>query len=87
MIDTLAHRVWQGDDPEMLRFKTHESNRVIDYILLNSAAHREFVIGSAFVYGTVSPPPGYDFNKDPHPPGYASDHYPVVVELMPREQP
>ena len=85
MIDTLAHRTTQGED-EALLYKTHESNRVLDYILLNSAAHREFVIGSAFVLGTLFPPPGYDWRTDPHPPGYASDHYPVVIELMPEER-
>jgi endonuclease/exonuclease/phosphatase family metal-dependent hydrolase len=86
MIDTLAHRVWQGDAPEMLLYKTHESNRVLDYILLNSAAHRELVIGSQFVFGTLAPPEGYDFNTDPQPEGYASDHYPVVIELTPHDQ-
>jgi endonuclease/exonuclease/phosphatase family metal-dependent hydrolase len=85
MIDTLAHRLWQGDNPETALYKTHESNRVLDYILLNSAAHREMVIGSAFVLGTLSPPASYNFRTDPHPPGYASDHYPVAVEIMPKD--
>lgn len=85
MIDTMSYRVWQGDDAETALFKTHESNRVLDYILLNSAAHREFVIGSAFVLGTLTPPPTYDFRKDPFPPGYASDHYPVAIELTPTD--
>jgi endonuclease/exonuclease/phosphatase family metal-dependent hydrolase len=87
LIDSMAHRVWQGDSPEVSLYKTHESNRVLDYILLNSAAHRELVIGSAFVYGTLRPPPGYDHMKDPDPPALASDHYPVAIELMPHEQP
>jgi endonuclease/exonuclease/phosphatase family metal-dependent hydrolase len=82
MIDTLAFRTTQGDD-EALLYKTHESNRVLDYILLNSAAHRELVIGSPFVLGTLYPGDQYDFTKDPHPPGYASDHYPVTIELVP----
>ncbi len=85
MIDTMAHRTTQGDG-EALRYKTHESNRVLDYILLNSAAHREFVIGSAFVLGTLVPPPSYDWRKDPHPPGYASDHYPIAIELLPEDR-
>jgi endonuclease/exonuclease/phosphatase family metal-dependent hydrolase len=85
MIDTLAHRTIWKDDPDSPLYKTHESDRVLDYILLNSAAHREMVIGSAFVYGTLYPGDSYDFTRDPHPPGYASDHYPVVVDLMPRD--
>ena len=85
MIDTLSHRTTQGDG-EALLYKTHESNRVLDYILLNSAAHRELVIGSSFVLGTLFPPPSYDWRTDPHPPGYASDHYPVAIELMPEDK-
>jgi endonuclease/exonuclease/phosphatase family metal-dependent hydrolase len=87
MIDTLAHRTVGQNQPEAPLYKTHESDRVLDYILFNSATHREMVIGSAFVYGTLHPGDAYDYRTDPHPPGYASDHYPVVVELMPREQP
>jgi endonuclease/exonuclease/phosphatase family metal-dependent hydrolase len=86
MIDTMAHRLWQGDGPEVALYKTHESNRVLDYILMNSAAHRELVIGSQFVYGTPLPPASYDYRKDPFPEGYASDHYPVVVEVTPMDQ-
>src|SRR5262245_29613492 len=85
MIDTLAHRVWQGDDAETRLYKTHESNRVLDYILLNSAAHRELVVGSQFVYGTVAPPPTYDFHHDPYPPGHAAHDYPVAIDLMPKD--
>ena len=85
MIDTLAHRTIWKDDPDAPLYKTHESDRVLDYILLNSAAHRELVIGSAFVYGTLYPGDSHDFTRDPHPPGYASDHYPVVVDLTPKD--
>lgn len=85
MFDTMCHRTTQGDDEAML-YKTHESNRVLDYILLNSAAHREFVPGSPFVLGTMFPPSSYDWRKDPPPAGYASDHYPVAIELMPEDR-
>jgi endonuclease/exonuclease/phosphatase family metal-dependent hydrolase len=87
MIDTLAHRTTYRDEPETPLFKTHESDKVLDYIFLNSAAHRELVIGSAHVFGTLMPPPTYDWRTDPPPPGYASDHYPVMIELMPKDQP
>lgn len=86
MVDTLAYRTTGRDNPETPQFKTHESDRVLDYILLNSAAFREYVPGSGFVYGTLAPPPTYDFKRDPHPPGYASDHYPVVIDLIPKDQ-
>jgi endonuclease/exonuclease/phosphatase family metal-dependent hydrolase len=86
MIDTMAHRIWHEDNPESAQYKTHESDRCLDYILLNSAACRELVIGSQFVLGTLAPPPTYDFRTDTPPPGYASDHYPVVIELLPQDR-
>lgn len=86
MIDTMAYRTTGRDDPETPLYKTHESDRVLDYILMNSAAYREYVPGSGFVYGTLTPPSTYNFERDPHPPGYASDHYPVVVDLIPKDR-
>ena len=38
------------------------------------------------VYGTLTPPSSYDYKKDPQPAGYASDHYPVVIDLIPKDQ-
>jgi len=67
-------------------YKTHESGRVLDYILFNSAAHRELVMGSAHIYGTRSVE-NYDWVNDPYPEGYASDHYPVIIDLIPRDVP
>lgn len=87
MIDTMAYRTTGKDDAESPLFKTHESDRVLDYILLNSAAYREYVPGSGFVYGTLYPPPDYNWKTDPPPPAYASDHYPVVIDLIPKDQP
>ena len=88
MIDSLSHRTMKIKyDPDAHEYKTHESNRVLDYVLLNSAAHRELVLGSPHVYGTLMPPDTYDWRTDPHPNGYAADHYPVVIELMPQEKP
>ena len=90
LIDVMAHRViprWKNaDQTEPDLYKTHESNRVLDYILLNSAAHREFVIGSAHVFGTLYDP-DYDWRSDPFPKGYAADHYPVIIDLIPRDIP
>lgn len=90
LIDTLAHRIiprWRdADETEARLYKTHESDRVLDYILLSSSAHREFVIGSAHVFGTLMPPSTYDWRTDPKPDGYASDHYPVIVDLIPGDR-
>ena len=89
LIDVMAHRIiprWRNPDPEEPNlYKTHESDRVLDYILMNSAAHRELVIGSAHVVGTLYDDE-YDWRIDPHPPGYASDHYPLVVDLIPHDR-
>jgi endonuclease/exonuclease/phosphatase family metal-dependent hydrolase len=85
MIDTMDFRCTQGEDEARL-YKTHESNRVLDLILVNAAAHRELVLGSPFVLGTLYPGDRYDYSKDPHPPGYASDHYPVAIELLPHDE-
>jgi len=83
LIDSFAHRTTDKNSPESHFYKTHESDRVLDYILLNSAARREMIVGSQFVLGTITPPVGYDYQTDTPPPGYASDHYPIVLELRP----
>jgi endonuclease/exonuclease/phosphatase family metal-dependent hydrolase len=82
MVDTLSYRLIDRESPESPLYKTHESDKVLDYILMNSAAFREYVPGSGFVYGTIAPPATYDYRNDPKPEGYASDHYPVVVDIL-----
>ena len=72
----------EHDDASPL-VKTHTSGRVIDYILLNQAAMGELVSGSGFVLGTSGEE--YNWREESPPAGYASDHYPVVVDLVPRE--
>ena len=63
--------------------QTHTSGRVIDFLLLNHAAVGELVNGSGFVKGTSAE--DYDWRNDPIPAGYASDHYPISIDLVPRE--
>ncbi|MDP6986930.1 MAG: Ada metal-binding domain-containing protein, partial [Phycisphaerales bacterium] len=63
--------------------QTHTSGRVIDFLLLNHAALGELVTGSGFVKGTSAE--DYDWRNDPIPAGYASDHYPIAIDLVPRE--
>ncbi len=62
----------ERNDPAII---THASGRIIDHILLNPAARHEYVASSAFVFGT--PVRGKN--------GYASDHNPVVIDLISKE--
>lgn len=84
MIDALSYRAknLEWDDNSPLR-KTHTSDRVIDFILLNTAAVGELVVDSGFVLGSSHPE--YDWRNDPIPAGYASDHCALAVDLVPRE--
>jgi endonuclease/exonuclease/phosphatase family metal-dependent hydrolase len=84
MTDAHGHRAknLQWDDTSPLR-KTHTSDRLIDFILLNTAALGELVIDSGFVLG--SDHPEYDWKNDPIPAGYSSDHCALAVDLVPRD--
>mgnify|MGYP005637931719 FL=1 len=84
MTDAIGHRALnlKWDDNSPLR-KTHTSNRMIDFILLNSAALGELVIDSGFVLGSSHP--DYDWRNDPIPAGYASDHCAIAVDMVPAE--
>ncbi len=64
---------------------THESGRAIDHILVSEGLKAELVPGSWFVLGTPARPAGVDWRTYPPPEGYGSDHYPVAVDLVPRE--
>ncbi len=64
---------------------THESGRIIDHILVNANLEPEIIDGSAFVFGTPARPAGSDWRTTPPPPGFASDHYPIVIDLMPKD--
>lgn len=75
-IDVFGDRV-QGD-PAWI---THESGRTIDLILGNRALVEHIASGSHFVLGVPARPAGSDWKTTPPPEGYASDHYPVAVDL------
>lgn len=81
LLDPFAGRV--PHDPEI---QTHESNRRIDFILVNPALANEYVPNSIFVLGTPSRPKGADWRTTPAPPGWASDHYPVAIDLVPQDR-
>lgn len=78
--DALSHRI--AGDP---RFITHESGRAIDLILLNAPAAADLVPETRFVLATMARPAGVDWRTYAPPPGYASDHYPVVIDLRPSD--
>ena len=84
-VRTISHRS-EAPQANARLYKSHESGRVLDYILLNSAAHRELVMGSAHIHGTLYVE-NYDWMKNPYPEGYASDHYPVIIDLIPSDVP
>jgi len=64
---------------------THESGHAWDLILVNPALQPELVAGSASVFSTPLRSPGADWRTTPPPQGWASDHLPVSVDLMPRD--
>ena len=84
MTDALSIRALNidWDDLSPLR-KTHTSDRMLDFILLNPAAMGEYVIDSGFVLGSSSQE--YDWMNEPPPSGYASDHCAISIDLVPRE--
>lgn len=84
MIDSMTcrnHNLEHGDSSPVC--KTHTSDRLIDFILLNHGASGELVTGSGFVFGTSAEE--YDWRNNPIPEGYGSDHYPIAIDLVPRE--
>ena len=61
---------------------SHESNRRIDLMLANSSASEYLDESSAFVLGTPARPIGVDWKDLDTFEGYASDHYPVSVDIQ-----
>ena len=66
-------------------FLTHETDRTIDFILINKSLDHEIVDGSRFVLGTPFRPQGADYRTTIAPEGYASDHLPVAVDFTPSD--
>ncbi|MSQ89929.1 MAG: hypothetical protein EXS01_00845 [Phycisphaerales bacterium] len=67
------------------KYTTHESGRPIDYILMSAGFAKDVVPGSFFVLSTLHPGDDYDWKTDEPPAGYASDHYPIALEFMPKD--
>jgi endonuclease/exonuclease/phosphatase family metal-dependent hydrolase len=64
------------------KFMSHVSGRTIDHILLNSSAAARMKKETRFVLGLPQRREDQDWRTIPAPAGYASDHYPVVADLM-----
>ncbi|MDX9911177.1 MAG: endonuclease/exonuclease/phosphatase family protein [Phycisphaerales bacterium] len=65
---------------------THSTGRRIDMILVNKNFEHEIVKGSGFVYGTPVRSEGSDWRTTPAPVGYASDHFPVALDIVPKDE-
>ncbi|MSR41077.1 MAG: hypothetical protein EXS10_04160 [Phycisphaerales bacterium] len=79
----------QKDGPREL-YTTHASSRSIDYLLMTPAMAEDVVPDSYFVLGTLHAPSDWDYKKAkeiPPPVGYASDHYPISIEILPTKEP
>lgn len=63
------------------KYITHSSDRVIDHLMLSPRAAAGLVKETRFVFGTINRPAGVDWRTTEAPEGWASDHYPVVVDL------
>ena len=77
---------WKKEGNTQALFRTHESNRPIDFIMLHPNAWAEAKDGTFQVVGTLYPGDKYNWRTDEPPPGYAADHYPLSIDLVPRER-
>ncbi|NBP51871.1 MAG: hypothetical protein EBU70_11995, partial [Actinobacteria bacterium] len=72
-------------------YTTHDSGRAIDYIMMSPGLADDAVDRSFFVLSVMHPASDYDWRKDPEkekvPAGYASDHYPIAIDVMPKDGP
>ena len=77
---------WEKSGNTRDLFRTHESNRAIDYIMLHPNAWAEVVPESFQVVGTLHPGSDYNWRTDEPPSGYAADHYPLAIDVTPRDR-
>jgi endonuclease/exonuclease/phosphatase family metal-dependent hydrolase len=78
---------FDGAGPGDLSAVTHASGRIIDHVLMSANLRAEFKPETKFVLGTPNRVNNRDWRNTPPPEGWASDHYPVVVDIVPVDQP
>lgn len=78
---------FDGAGPGDLSAVTHASGRIIDHVLMNANLRAEFKPETKFVLGTPNRVNNRDWRNTPPPEGWASDHYAVVVDIVPVDQP
>lgn len=76
LVDAMKDRT-----PRDPKWMTHTSNRVIDLIMMNAALSGHAIKETRFVLGTPTRAEGVDWRTTANPEGWASDHYPVVVDF------
>ncbi len=84
-INAYNHR-WKTTGNTRDYFRTHESDRVLDYMMIHPNADAEIVDHSFQIVGTLFPGDSYDYRKDQPPSGYAADHYPLVIDMLPHDR-
>lgn len=75
------HDIFANSDMSKSEMTSHESERRIDLLLANSAASEYLHEAGAFVMGTAARPEGINWRDLDTFTGYASDHYPVSVDV------
>ncbi len=77
------HDLFADNRGPKARWTSHESGRRIDTILANPAAHAASIAESETILGTPARPAEVSWRDMDTFPGYAADHYPVMVDLAP----
>ncbi|MFT3685473.1 MAG: endonuclease/exonuclease/phosphatase family protein [Phycisphaerales bacterium] len=77
--------IWNDRNPRDTVTMTHTTARCIDHIFYNANIKPELKLDSRFVLGMPAIPANADYRVTPKPKGYASDHYPVSIDLTPVE--
>ncbi len=66
---------------------THATHRAIDFIFMSDGLAADAIDRTFFVLGTPIPEklPPNDKQEHEHPKGYASDHMPIAIDLVPKD--
>ncbi|MEZ6243488.1 MAG: endonuclease/exonuclease/phosphatase family protein [Phycisphaerales bacterium] len=83
LVDAGFHDLFADNTGAKTKWISHESGRRIDLILANDAAAGCELADSETIYGTPARPAEISWRDMTTFEGYASDHYPVMVDLSP----